>query len=389
MASKVKVVGGGHPQGEAVRQFFLRVDKDPQWHPGKRGEVGRPKELTGHKRHIIAKSMMAKKKAKIEPCYEAVLEHCPNASINPTTGRPFSRNAINDVLTTDCYDNDPEKPWQFRYGTSRKPLTPEMMQERWEWAKRLLREGHESHWFFRNVVWMDICSKVIPGSPQKAYQQAQAGKNKRKRLMSVDARSESQNLGAPSTAERQCSQGDTRVYFVVVLTRGVLGAHTFTNVEDFTGETQAGAAKCVEVLPQLLRKMGMGENMPRTLFTDRGPGFYHRTHGSVTSDYAEACKKQNFKLWAGSDAKRGDHAQPPDIGDVLLHETAMAWVRAKLAKTGQELKQPWKETPRELGKRLAGIMTDINQNCDVDGLCREFPERLETLKKRKGGRLDK
>jgi len=67
----------------------------------------------------------------------------------------------------------------------------------------------------------------------------------------------------------------------------------------------------------------------------------------------------------------------------------MAWVRAKLAKTGQELKQPWKETPRELGKRLAGIMTDINQNCDVDGLCREFPERLETLKKRKGGRLDK
>ena len=101
MASKVKVVGGGHPQGEAVRQFFLRVDKDPQWHPGKRGEVGRPKELTGHKRHIIAKSMMAKKKAKIEPCYEAVLEHCPNASINPTTGRPFSQNAINDVLTTE------------------------------------------------------------------------------------------------------------------------------------------------------------------------------------------------------------------------------------------------------------------------------------------------
>ena len=73
----------------------------------------------------------------------------------------------------------------------------------------------------------------------------------------------------------------------------------------------------------------------------------------------------------------------------MLHETAMAWVRAKLAKTGQELKQPWKETPRELGKRLAGIMTDINQNCDVDGLCREFPERLETLTKRKGGRLDK
>ena len=143
------------------------------------------------------------------------------------------------------------------------------------------------------------------------------------------------------------------------------------------------------VLPRVLRKMGVGDNLPRTLFTDRGPGFYHRKQGTVTSDYAEACQKLGFKLWAGSDSKRGDHAQPPDIADVLLHETAVSWIRQRLHATGTELKQPWRETPAELGKRLAGIVADINTKLDVHGLCMEFPDRLETLKKRKGDRLPK
>ena len=99
---------------------------------------------------------------------------------------------------------------------------------------------------------MVICSKVNPGSLQKVYEQAQAGRNKRKRLMSSDARSESVNLGATSTAERQCSSGDTRVYYMVVLTRGVLGLHTFTDGDAFPGETQKGAAACVENLTALL-----------------------------------------------------------------------------------------------------------------------------------------
>ena len=67
MPTKVKLVGGGHPEREAVRQFFQRVDKDGNWHPGKRGEVGAPVQLSGQKRHAIAKSMMAKKKARTAP----------------------------------------------------------------------------------------------------------------------------------------------------------------------------------------------------------------------------------------------------------------------------------------------------------------------------------
>ena len=41
MSTQVKVVGGGHPTREAVRQFLQRVDQDEAWHPGKRGDVGR------------------------------------------------------------------------------------------------------------------------------------------------------------------------------------------------------------------------------------------------------------------------------------------------------------------------------------------------------------
>ena len=49
----------------AVRYFFQRETEDPDWHPGKTGDLGPPTQLTGQMRHAIAKSMMAKKKAKI------------------------------------------------------------------------------------------------------------------------------------------------------------------------------------------------------------------------------------------------------------------------------------------------------------------------------------
>ena len=50
MSGQVHVKGGGHPSREAVRRFFLRVDEDKLWHPGKRGEVGRPVLLSAGKR---------------------------------------------------------------------------------------------------------------------------------------------------------------------------------------------------------------------------------------------------------------------------------------------------------------------------------------------------
>ena len=51
------------------------------------------------------------------------------------------------------------------------------------------------------------------------------------------------------TADKQCGFGSTRVYFGVVLTRGVVGVVVLTDVEQFPGETPEGARLLVERLP--------------------------------------------------------------------------------------------------------------------------------------------
>ena len=198
--------------------------------------------------------------------------------------------------------------------------------------------------------------------------------------MSIDASHESRHLAGTATAEKQCSQGDTRVWFFFVLTRGLVGVHTFDAL-DFPGETMQGAAKCVEVLPRMLDKMlGRDASKPRILFSDRGPGFYNRSYGTVTGDYEGACKSNGFQLWAGTKAAQGPHAQPGDIADMLLHETVTSWLRARLAKSGAALAKAWEETLKELAKRIEKDVRDLNRICDVKGLCMEFPERLRALK---------
>ena len=195
--------------------------------------------------------------------------------------------------------------------------------------------------------------------------------------MSQGAAGESRHLAGSSTAERQCSQGDSRVYFFLVVTRGVLGVTVFTDVESFPGETQAGAAMCVERLPRLSTSMLVRDTpKPRTLFTDRGPGFYNRTYGTVTGDYEGACRKHGFHLWAGTNALEGPRRQPGDIADVLPHETVTAWVRARLVKTARNLTRPWEETPEGFAQRLAGVVADVNRNCNVRGASAGFPQRL-------------
>ena len=272
-------------------KFFERVDADPNWFPGKKrddDQRGRPTELTKKKRNAVAKSMMAAKKRGETPCYELAVALCPTATFNESTQKTFSRRSINEVLTTDCYDEDPGVPWEFRFGPQRRALTAEAMENRVAWGTRLLKEvsdGKNADWFCRNIVWIGLCSKVIPGSPQKALDQQQAARNKKLRLMSPNATTKSMNMGGSATAETQASYGDTRVYYGVVLCRGVLGATVFTDVGDFPGETPLGIRYFIERLPALLQTMlGCDTPKPRTIFSDRGPGFYHKCTGYITGE---------------------------------------------------------------------------------------------------------
>ena len=235
-----------------------------------------------------------------------------------------------------------------------------------------------SAWFRDNIVWIDICSKVIPGSPAKALDQARSAENKKLRLMSPGSVDSSRNAGGSTTADKQCSHGDTRVYFSTVPTRGIYGIQVFVDVKSFPGETPEGARQLVYGLPSLLDKMlGKDKPKPRTIFSDRGPGFFHRRWGTITGDYETALRENGFRCWTGSNSMRGPRAQPRDIADVLLHETANGWLNTLEAKCRPAI--PWEETPEDLARRLQGCVDHINANYDVRGLCLEFPGRLETL----------
>ena len=71
----------------------------------------------------------------------------------------------------------------------------------------------------------------------------------------------------------------------------------------------------------------------------------------------------------------------------MLHETAMAWLRLRLAKTTPP--RAWEETVDAFCARLTKCCAYINEHYDVEGLCRGFLERVELLRELEGGRLKK
>ncbi len=83
----------------------------------------------------------------------------------------------------------------------------------------------------------------------------------------------------------------------------------------------------------------------------------------------------------------GEHAgaQPPDIPDVLLHETAISWVKSREGKTRPP--KAWEETREAFTARMRGIVQEVNASCDVEGLCYGFLKRLGELVERKCARL--
>ncbi len=83
-------------------------------------------------------------------------------------------------------------------------------------------------------------------------------------------------------------------------------AHAFADKE-YHSETQELAADAVEQISRMLSKAFPGCR-PRTLFTDRGPGFYHSRWGTVTADYSAAVTNAGLDLWAGSSAARRSRA---------------------------------------------------------------------------------
>ena len=85
----------------------------------------------------------------------------------------------------------------------------------------------------------------------------------------------------------------------------------------------------------------------------------------------------------------GDDAsqQPGTMGDLMLHETAVGWIR-KLMDEKTPAK-PWEETREQFRSRMQAVVRHINAKYEVDNLCRELPDRLKDLKNRQGDKLKK
>jgi hypothetical protein len=153
--------------------------------------------------------------------------------------------------------------------------------------------------------------------------------------------------------------------------------------EKFPGEVEEGAAIMVDKVRTALNIRFQGSTPPNMLFTDRGNGFYNAGSGKITYGYQTALRRCGLTAFFKHDASR----QPGKLQEVMLHETAVAWMRHRLSKTLP--KQAWTETVEQYGSRLKRCAAYINEHYDVEALCNALPARLRMLVDSEGDRIAK
>ena len=371
-----------HPTPAAIGQLFQRIDSDPDWFPGKHNDEPRgPKRvLSGPKKTAVVSAAKRLKKEGSEPTYSAIVAACPAATTNPTTGEPVDKKLVYQVFREACFDEDPSDPWCHLSRLARNALDDAAMQRRLTFAVHMLRLAHSPTWYYTNLVWCDLCNSILPRTEKKALELTLARKGG-KGWMSKGSKQQSQNLRMPKHLMKLSSSDTVRVWWVPVLTRGKL--HIESLPDNFPGETEAGAAIMVAKVRSALNIRFQNGAQPTTLFTDRGNGFYTSGPGRITAGYEAALKEHNLRAFFGEDAS----IQPGQLQEVMLHETAVSWMRSRLERTVP--KRAWDETVDAYRSRLKQCAAYINSNYNIENLCRELPARLEELRKRKGGRLNK
>merc|ERR1712197_238034 len=103
--------------------------------------------------------------------------------------------------------------------------------------------------------------------------------------------------------------------------------------------------------------------------------------GSITQELKAALADLGLKALMGDDASQ----QPGSLWEMTLHETAVSWIRRGL--TWSLPPRPREESPIGYARWLRAVVQDINAHYNVEGLCREFPQRVLGLNAAQGGRL--
>ena len=302
--------------------------------------------------------------------------------MSPATGKPVDKRAVYEVFRTRCYDDEahPENTWSNRARLSRKALTDDMRLRRCQRAQWMLGLRHRSKWYYENLVWADICNSVLPRNEKKAAEQALARKNGTS-WMSQGCQQDDKNLRGDKRSIKMNSWDTVRVWWAPVLARGKL--HVILLPENFVGDHPDGAWPLVAKVRAALNLRFPAASGPRVLFVDRGSGFFNAGTGAITHEFKTALQDHQLTAFMGGNAA----LQPGSLQEMMLHETAVAWIRRGL--TWSLPPKPWEETIEAFGARLREVVQKVNTEYNVQGLCKQLPQRVQDLHDAEGGRLGK
>ena len=385
IAKMVTKVGGGHPCPKAIQKLRKQFDEDPEWYPGKGMETRKrpgPKPLfSAQKKRNVAECAMAMARRGEDVTVQAVQARAPRASCNPSTGEPFDKKLVLQVFRTLCHDGDPEDTWDLYTAYHKTALLPALLPLRLKWAKKVLALHDDPGWFYRHVVWFDPCNTVVPKGPRACFNQKQAGRGRGQHWSSKATRHDNAKLSGSKHGAKQAAANDKRVWWFVVLARGVVRLKVMPADWEQSG---AGMARFVDGLNDLLEDMlGADVAKPRVCFTDRGPGLYNSLNGEIVQAYYNALTANNFRPFAGV----GGTWQPADLADFFLHETVVAWVRKLFRKHPFKAVENVEANCQAFHARLQECEDHINANYKVDALCRDAVKRLRDLQAKRGARL--
>ena len=85
------------------------------------------------------------------------------------------------ILSERCHDDpdDPEDTWSNRARLTKKAWTETAKRQRLDWAMHMDEEGRSGGWYFKNLVWTDICNSILPRTEKRHLELTLARKGSR------------------------------------------------------------------------------------------------------------------------------------------------------------------------------------------------------------------
>ena len=171
--------------------------------------------------------------------------------------------------------------------------------------------NHQAAWYFRRLVWTDICNSILPRTEKKSNQIVLSRKGK-KGWGSKGSRMKTGNLKGDDSAKKQKSSDAAKLYWLPVLSRGKL--HIEVVGEGFPGDTPAGAEILVQKVRAVLNVRFPDDDKPDILFVDRGRGFFNANNGKITKKFRDALDEHGLETFNGDDGSKQSGA----MGDLVL-----------------------------------------------------------------------